>query len=175
MGEVRDLHTDSLPRILRPLVSMDGTPRAKALSFGVGIFVAFTPTYGLHTLTALLISWIFRLSFPIVLLASWVNNPWTIFPIFISSYMVGRFVFSFCPFLYTPYSLKSLYHQLAQLSWKDWFSQAPAILIHEGLPYMVGSLILGTAAAFVSYFLVLKILEAKESRKRGGDHGDKNP
>jgi uncharacterized protein (DUF2062 family) len=153
---------------------MEGTPRIKALSFGVGIFVAFTPTYGLHTLTVVLLSWLFRLRFSIVLLASWVNNPWTIFPIFFSSYMVGRYVFSFCPFLYTPYPLKSLFHQLAQLSWKDWFSQAPAILVHEGLPFVVGSLLLGTTTAFISYLFMLRFLEARDTKK-GGYHGENNP
>ncbi len=154
-----------LKEIFKTLFSFQAPPRIKARAFAVGVFVAFTPTYGLHTLTVLLFSWLFRLPFAIVLVGSLVNNPWTFFPIYGSSYVVGRWLLSFFPSYYSPIPFHVLAHQLKGFSWKEWFTRAPALLLKEGLPFVVGSLALGVVAAVVSYFLVLWLLTIKGERE----------
>ncbi len=163
----------SLREIFGTLFSFQAPPKTKAKAFAVGVFVAFTPTYGLHTVTVIIFSWLFRLPFSIVLIGSLVNNPWTFFPIYGSSYVVGRWLLSFFPSYYTPIPFHVLAHQLKTFSWKEWFTRAPALLLREGLPFVVGSLVLGVVAAVVSYFLVLWLLsirgEEENPSRREGD------
>lgn len=149
-------------RALRDALSLEGTPREKAKAVAFGIFIAFTPTYGLHTLTVVFFSWIFRLRFTLVLLASWLNNPWTLVPIYTSSYIVGRVLLFPFPRFYSPSSYEHLLHRLRALSWREWASLAPNILIKEGLPFVIGALFLGVVMAIISYAIILKTLEERE-------------
>lgn len=153
-----------LKEAFKTLLSLDAPSRTKAKAFAVGVFVAFTPTYGLHTVTVILFSWLFRLPFSIVLLGSLVNNPWTFFPIYGVSYVAGRWLLSFFPSFYSPVPFHVLAHRLKVLSWKEWFTKAPIILLKEGPPFVVGSLVLGVVTALASYFLVLWLLEMREGK-----------
>ena len=174
-GEGRE-RPRSLRGIFKALFSFQAPPRTKAKAFAVGVFIAFTPTYGLHTLTAVLFSWLFRLPFSIVLVGSLVNNPWTFFPIYGSSYVAGRWLLSFFPSCYTPLPFHVLAHELRAFTWKEWFTKAPALLLREGLPFVVGSLVLGVVAAVVSYFLVLWLLSIKgDGEKEEGREEDGTP
>jgi len=176
-AKARGRRPKSLREAFRALFSLDAPPRTKAVAFAVGVFVAFTPTYGLHTVTVILFSWLFRLPFSIVLLGSLVNNPWTFFPIYGASYVVGRWLLSFFPSCYTPMPFGVLAHQLKSFSWNDWLAKAPGLLLREGLPFVVGSLVLGVVAAVFSYFLVLWLLSIKgrgETQDGRGKDGDEN-
>ncbi len=158
--------------IFRSLLALEGDPQVKAKAFAIGVFIAFNPTYGLHTVTVIIASWAFRLPFSIILLGSLVNNPWTFFPIYGSSYMVGRWLLSFFPKFYSPIPFHLLSQQLRTLTWKDWFTQAPILIFKEGFPFVVGSLFLGMVMALGSYFVVLKVLKAREAKRGGSHEGD---
>jgi len=167
----------SLKEVFKTLFSFQAPPKTKARAFALGVFVAFTPTYGLHTLTVILFSWLFRLPFTVVLIGSLVNNPWTFFPIYGSAYVAGRWLLSFFPSYYNPLPFHVLAHELKAFSWKEWFTKAPALLFKEGLPFVVGSLALGVVAAIFSYFLVLWLLSIRErgknqDRRKGDGVGD---
>ena len=158
-----------LKEAFKALLSLKAPLKTKARAFAVGVFVAFTPTYGLHTVTVILFSWLFRLPFSIVLLGSLVNNPWTFFPIYGGSYMAGRWLLSLFPAIYSPVPFRFLAQQLKSFTWKEWFTKAPALFLKEGLPFVVGSLTLGVVAAVVSYFVVLWLLRVGERRGVPGD------
>lgn len=68
---------------LRHILHLDESPQLLAKSFAAGVFVAFTPFMGLHTVSALLVAWAFRLNKAVTLTGTLVNNPWTIAFIFI--------------------------------------------------------------------------------------------
>lgn len=74
----------------RRLHSLDDTPERIALAFAFGVFLAFSPLLGLHTLLGLTIAFIFGLNRVAVLLGVWVNNPWTLVPIYAAAAYVGR-------------------------------------------------------------------------------------
>ncbi len=169
MGFWKGLDPRRFHMIFRSLLALEGNPQVKAKAFAIGVFIAFSPTYGLHTITVILASWVFRLPFSIILLGSLVNNPWTFFPIYGSSYMVGRWLLSLFPKFYSPPPFHLLAQQLRALTWKDWFTQAPILIFKEGFPFVVGSLFLGVAMALGAYFVVLKILRP-ERPKKGGSH-----
>ena len=151
----------------KSLLALEGTPQAKAKAFAIGVFIAFTPTYGLHTATAILASWIFGLPFSIILLGSLVNNPWTFFPIYGASYIIGELILSIFPQCYSPTPFCILAHRLKSLSWREWFSQAPLLILKEGIPLIVGSLFLGVILALLTYVVVLRMLKFREIEQEG--------
>lgn len=57
------------------------SPHHTALAFAVGVFIAFSPTYGFHFVSVVFCAWAFRLNFLALLVGSLVNNPWTVAPI----------------------------------------------------------------------------------------------
>jgi len=63
------------------VLHLQETPQRTALAFAIGVFIAFSPTYGFHTLSALFCAWAFRLNFAALLLGNFINNPWTTVPI----------------------------------------------------------------------------------------------
>ena len=67
---------------LQVLLHVDDSPHRIALAFAVGVWVAFFPILGIHTGMALAIAFAFRLSRVAILLGTWLNNPWTIAPMY---------------------------------------------------------------------------------------------
>ncbi len=58
-------------------------------SFCMGIFIAFFPIPGSHTVMMLLLKWLFRLNFPVLFVSTSINNPWTMIPLFSLDYIFG--------------------------------------------------------------------------------------
>lgn len=59
----------------------------------LGLFIAFTPTIPFHTLLCALGAILLRVNLPIAVAASWVVNPLTALPIFLSACRIGRYFF----------------------------------------------------------------------------------
>jgi uncharacterized protein (DUF2062 family) len=58
-------------------------------SFCVGIFIAFFPIPGSHTVMMFLFKWLLNLNFPILFISTSFNNPWTMIPFFTFDYVFG--------------------------------------------------------------------------------------
>ena len=138
--------------------SLDSSPHKKALSFAVGIFIACNPTYGLHTVEVFLVVWLFRLNFPLVFAGAWMNNPWTILPVSTFCYFVGRWVMKPFGIAYDPNAIDRVLHILMHAGWRDWLSTLPPLLLHEGVPFVIGSLLVAFVAAVLTYFGSLFLL-----------------
>jgi uncharacterized protein (DUF2062 family) len=65
------------------------TPHELALAFSVGIFIAFFPLPGTHTIIIFLIYWLTGLNFPVLFISTSINNPWTAAPFYILDYALG--------------------------------------------------------------------------------------
>ena len=64
-----------------------------ARSFCVGIFIAFSPFIGFHTIMKIVFSWLFRLNMATVFAISClINNPWTMIPVYSVGYFFGEFL-----------------------------------------------------------------------------------
>lgn len=59
------------------------------LSSCIGIYIAFSPFPGGHTIIMLLARWLFNINFPILFITSSINNPWTMVPFFTLDYFFG--------------------------------------------------------------------------------------
>ncbi len=149
--------------------SMSVSPHKRALSFAVGILIAFNPTYGLHTVEVVIVVWLFRLNFPLVFAGAWMNNPWTVLPVSTFCYLVGRVVMRPFGIAYDPHAVNRFMHILLHAGWRDWLSSLPPLLMHEGVPFVVGSLLVGVVASVITYFVSLfVILRFQRMRGRKG-------
>ncbi len=82
-----------LARLKRHILHPELSPEQIAWSFALGLAVAFNPLLGLHMAMVLLFGAIFRgLHRPLMFLASFVNNPWTMVPIATASAYLGNFI-----------------------------------------------------------------------------------
>lgn len=76
-------------RHLVQILHLRESPRRTALAFALGVGIAFSPTYGLHTVTVFLCAWLFRLNFLALFAGALVNNPWTLAPILALTFWTG--------------------------------------------------------------------------------------
>src|SRR3712207_5997818 len=78
---------------LRRLLAVDDPPERTALAFSIGVFIAFSPFLGLHTVMATALAFIFRFNKIAIYTGTFINNPFlTLIPIIVASYAVGAFL-----------------------------------------------------------------------------------
>ena len=69
----------------RRLLALDDPPERTALAFAIGVFIAFSPFLGLHTILATLIAFVFRFNKVAIYTGTFINNPFlTLIPIIIA-------------------------------------------------------------------------------------------
>jgi uncharacterized protein len=143
----------SLRRAFQTVLHMEDTPHRVALSFAIGIWIAFFPIWGIHTAMALGVAFLLRLSRAAMLVGAWVNNPWTMAPLYTAGTLLG------CVLLRVPpEGLSSLDWSLR---WRDFLRALLETLRPYLWPFVVGNLILGTLAGFVGYLALRIALEAR--------------
>ncbi len=126
---------------IRSILALDDPPDKLALAFSLGVFVAFTPTIGLHTLSSLFLAWIFRVSKIVTLTGSFINNPWTIVPLY-----------GFC--LWFGIKITGSNVSSPHIAWNEiGFSNAYLILKPFFWSFIAGTLTVGIVASVISYFL----------------------
>src|ERR1044072_9032178 len=77
----------------RRLLAIDHPPERTALAFSIGVFIAFSPFLGLHTIMATAIAFLFRFNKIAIYTGTFLNNPFfTLVPIIIASYAIGAFI-----------------------------------------------------------------------------------
>ena len=140
-------------RGVRALLQVEGTPHRIALAFGTGVYIAFFPILGIHTGLALLIAFALRLNRPAILIGSYINNPWTVAPLYlagtalgsallgVSTERLGDIDFSLHGWAF----YRALIEHLKPFLW----------------PFVLGNTILGVSGGLVGYFILRTILERR--------------
>jgi uncharacterized protein len=125
------------------ILSLDSHPGHIAAGFAVGVFISFTPFFGLHTPIAIAAAFLFRLNKVTCVTGAWVNTPLTMVPILGIGYKLGR-VLRGRPVNELPLQ--------GGLEWHNLEKYAKSLIL--------GTSILGFCAAviayFVCYYLVVK-------------------
>ena len=150
---------------LRRLLALDDPPERTALAFSVGVFIAFSPFLGLHTITATVLAFAFRFNKVAIYTGTFVNNPFlTLVPIILASYAVGAFLLG-RPLALPPGGLELLRepHLLTASYWHALFEQFWGVL----LPFTVGGMVLSVVCSLAAYPVTLKLLRANQRRKSG--------
>lgn len=135
------MKVDHLKDRIRSLFKLKDSPHRLAMAFGVGIFIAFSPTVGLHTVSVLAVAWVFRLNTLVLFTGALINNPWTIVPLY-----------AFC----TWFGIRITGSDTAvpDIPWADVGIMDLLTLLKPYLwPFVAGTLVIGTLAAFLSYAL----------------------
>ncbi|MEW6544025.1 MAG: DUF2062 domain-containing protein [Nitrospirota bacterium] len=138
---------------LKQLLHLDEPPRKTALAFAIGVFIAFSPTYGLHTLSAAFCAWAFRLNAIALFAGAFINNPWTAVPILAATFWTGFQLLGLpetAPFNWSDLSPASLYQQVAPYA----------------LPFFIGGLALSLLGALVSYPAAYLLITQYRARLR---------
>jgi len=126
---------------IRAILRLKEPPHKLALAFALGVFVAFTPTIGLHLLTCLFLAWVFRVSRLVVITASFINNPWTTVPLY-----------GFCIWLGIKITGED---RVPTIAWNELNITNFYVVLKPYLwPFVVGTLAAGVVASILSYFLV---------------------
>lgn len=122
-----------------------------ALAFCLGIFIAFSPFLGLHTLMMIACAWLGRLNFIMMYVgAHVVNNPLTMGFIYWIDYVVGKCILTW------------FYGSLpADPIWVQWLNLK--IAYYTGLPgisfwaFMIGGHVLGLIVSILAYPIVVRL------------------
>lgn len=134
----RAVRNRSFRALLRQVLHLQESPRRTALAFALGVFIAFSPAYGLHTIMVVLCTWLFGLNFVALLAGAFVNNPWTVVPILGATYWTGAFLLG-----------------RTESPTFDWHDPSFSGLYQQILPYVVpfifGGLVLSVFGALVAY------------------------
>ncbi len=133
------------------MLTLDDTPERIALAFAIGVFFAFSPLLGLHTFLGLLVAFLFGLNRAAVLVGVFINNPWTLVPIYSTATYVGGLLIGFPATAPMPqFGWKQLFHSTF---WHQLSSQW--ILIK---PLLLGSSILSVLGALLSFLAVRHLI-----------------
>lgn len=119
------------------ILKSGSSPQKLAISCCIGIYIAFSPFPGLHAVMMFFIHWLLGLNFPMLFLATSINNPWTLIPFYSTDYFFGYW----------------LVHNI--FGWSPDFGISLAKVFGSGkiclVSFFVGGNVLGLAAAIISY------------------------
>jgi uncharacterized protein len=139
------------------LLHVEDTPHRIALAFGIGVWIAFFPIIGIHTGMALGIAFAFRLSRAVTVLGCYLNNPWTLVPLYTFGTGLG------CWILGVP--IEGLGEARGAFAHHS-FGRAVIHALRPFLwPYVIGNSILGVLAGLAAYVVLRAVLER---RRRSG-------
>ncbi|HYH84172.1 MAG TPA: DUF2062 domain-containing protein [Pyrinomonadaceae bacterium] len=149
----------------RRLLALDDPPERTALAFSVGVFIAFSPLLGLHTIMATVLALLFRFNKIAIYAGTFINNPFlTLVPIIALSYAVGALVMG-RPVALPEEGLALLRepHLLTASYWRELFAHAWDLLA----PFAVGGTALSVVCSLAAYPVTLRLLRANQRRKSG--------
>ena len=135
------------------LQHVDGSPSRVAAAFGIGVFLAFSPLLGLHTALALAIALPFRLNKVAILIGAWINNPWTIAPIYSAGTLVG------CALLGVPAVVPGNVDW--SLKGRAFYTALATTLQPLVWPFVIGNVVLGVVAGLVAFVLLRAVLSRR--------------
>src|SRR5687767_1724427 len=147
----------------RRLLAIDDPPERTALAFSIGVFVAFSPFLGLHTLMATAVAFIFRFNKLAIYSGTFINNPFlTLVPIIVASYAIGAFLLG-RPLRISPEGVELLTnpHLLTADYYRKLFRESWQIV----WPFTIGATVLSVVCSLIAYPVTLWLLRAHRRRK----------
>lgn len=144
-------------RLKAHIVHPELTPNQVAWSFGLGLSVAFNPLLGLHLAMVVTLCFAFKgLHRPLMLAASFINNPWTTVPIATATAYFGNVL------LGRGLDLNMRGVDWASIGWHSFTTREGAHAMFAMLrpiltPYLVGGFLLSLLAVPLGYFAMLAL------------------
>jgi len=160
----------------RRIKRLPDTPHKIAIGFACGVFVSFSPLFGLHFLVAAMAAVMVRGNVLASLLGTFFGNPVTFPFIATISYRTGQMFFDSSAtdgsfrsiknaivdgFSGIWHSLLSIF-RLSEPAWSDVGNFFSAVF----MPYLIGGIIPGVICGIASYILARPIVAAYQKRRR---------
>ncbi|HEV2601334.1 MAG TPA: DUF2062 domain-containing protein [Candidatus Babeliales bacterium] len=129
------------------MVQQERSSHRLAISFCVGVYIAFSPFIGLHTVITFFVAWLFGLNI-VALLGSrlLINNPWTMVPLYSAGNFFGN---NFCMYLFGT----TMFEQ--NPSWMSWINEPLTQYVGvSGISFwsfFIGTNLLGIAIGVILY------------------------
>jgi len=142
----------SFRSLLKQVLHLQESPERTALAFAIGVFICFSPLYGLHTVLVFICAWALGLNFLALMAGAYLNNPWTVVPILGATYWVGALLLGRSDnpsFDWQDMSFRGIYEQVTPYA----------------VPFFLGGFVLsllGAALAYpLAYYFVAKYRRAR--------------
>lgn len=141
-----------LRRAFKNLFNLEEPPERTALAFAVGTFIAFSPLLGLHMILAGFLLLVGRLNKVALMAGVFIGNPWTLAPIILASWAIGRLIIGSPPVELPEVTVRGFassgFWKMLALQWR------------QLLPFALGGMILALISSLISYPLMLFSLRA---------------
>lgn len=152
------------------------TPEKISRGIWAGVFVTFTPLYGLHFLISAGIAKLMRGNIVAALMATFFGNPLTYVPIAAVSLNVGHFLLGTRPDRAVDAGLMAKFGGAGRDLWSnliitflggdpDW-TRLRIFYDEVFFPFLVGGIIPGIIAATIAYWLAVPLITAYQNRRR---------
>jgi uncharacterized protein (DUF2062 family) len=138
-------------RVLR----LSGSPHTIAIGFAAGVFVAWSPLFGLHYLLAIACAFIVRGNVLAAVLSTTLGNPLTLPAMWALDYKAGELL------LGAHHARRMPLHFSEDLAHSSFAALWPIVK-----PIFLGSLPLGLVTGIVSYFIVRAAVQAYQNSRR---------
>jgi uncharacterized protein (DUF2062 family) len=143
-------------KIILHLMGKEDPPEKVAAAFALGVAISFlTPLTGFHTLIALGLAFLLRLSKVDVVMGTLVVNPWTVVPVVSFEHYLGQKILHYTPGLTPKLPWRAI---LRPEFWRTLRGSGWNILA----AVTVGSILLSALAATLTYFFVLAVIRRYE-------------
>ena len=130
---------------------LQGDPKRIALGAALGIFIGVTPTIPFHTVLALSLAPLLRVSVIAAYMGIWISNPLTWVPQYLLAYGVGSYIL----FRGEPLRIPAQANLAAFLD----------LLWRGGLALQVGGIIISVPPAIAAYFFTLWAIKRYRQRR----------
>lgn len=160
--------------VLHRLRRLPDPPHRIGRGVAAGIFVSFTPLFGVHFLAAIGIAWLIGGNIFAALLATFIGNPLTTPLIAVLSVSLGRWILGVEGDLGPQAIVSEIARATGEVGsnvlalvggraaeWGDLRSFAADIF----LPYLVGGIVPGLVAAAIGHYLTLPVVRAYQKRR----------
>ncbi|MBI3132870.1 MAG: DUF2062 domain-containing protein [Acidobacteria bacterium] len=133
------------------------TPKQVAWSFGIGFSIAWNPFLGLHTGMILLLCLFARhLHRPLIFLACFINNPWTLVPMATASTMLGSGL------LGRGWKVDLSTIQWGEIGWRSFasregFTHLTTMFKPILAPYLLGGMVMSILALPLGYWVMHQV------------------
>jgi len=141
----------SLRYLYLRFIRLRGSPEAVARGMALGVFIGMTPTVGIQIPLTLFLAMLLKENQIAAQAGVWVSNPMTTIPIYTFNFRIGKYLLGGNDIRLPSFSS---IHEIIDLG-KDLL-----------LPLAIGSLLSAAVAAFISYFITLKVYTAIHKKRQ---------
>jgi uncharacterized protein len=160
--EARPSVMERLRGVWRRLMNLEDTPHRIAFGVAIGTWVAFQPIVGVQMVVGALVSRLLGANVVASLPMAWITNPFTIVPVYYSTYRVG-IIFTGGEKTYD--DIKRIFEQVADLGFWRGLVEGYYFLVDIFWPMVVGGALVGVLLGAMFYVPVRHFVRVSQERE----------